>query len=189
MLTGRARLAAAAAILIPAVIYLGMDSDGRPDRVREEPNAAYQLADYYIINGQIKDFDSTGMLKQQLSSTQLEHQPELQQTVVTNPEMQIYSADQPNRRVSSLKGVISDNNDEVILDGQVLLQDNADANIATTLKTESLTILPQQNLARTDQRVIISNSAGTTTSVGMTIDTDSGILNLLSEVSGVYNVD
>lgn len=189
MLTGRARLAAAAAILIPTVIYLGMDSERRPDRIREEPNPAYQLADYYIVNGQIRDFDNTGMLKQQLSSTQLEHQPGLQQTVVTNPEMQIYNAQQPSRTVSSLKGVISDSDDEVILDGQVLFQDNADTTIATTLRTESLTILPQQNLARTDERVIISNSSGTTTGVGMTIDTDSGILNLLSDVTGVYNVD
>ncbi|WP_299198635.1 LPS export ABC transporter periplasmic protein LptC [uncultured Amphritea sp.] len=189
MLTGRARLAAAAAILIPAVIYLGMDSERRPIQVKQEPNPAYQQADYYIVNGKIRDFDSTGLLKQQLSSTQLEHQPALQQTVVTNPEMQIFNADQPNRRVSSLKGIISDNNDEVTLEGKVLFQDNSDASIATTLRTDSLTILPQQSIARTDDRVVISNSSGTTTSVGMTIDTDSGILNLLSDVTGVYNVN
>ncbi|SEQ61574.1 Lipopolysaccharide-assembly, LptC-related [Amphritea atlantica] len=189
MLTGRARLAAAAAILIPAVIYLGMDSERRPDRLKKEPNPAYQLADYYIVNGQIRDYGSTGILQQQLKSTQLEHQPGLQQTVVTNPEMLIYNAHQPNRSVSSLKGIISDSDDEVILDGQVVFQDNAGTEMATTLQTESLTILPQQNLARTDARVVISNSSGTTTSVGMTINTDSGILNLLSEVTGVYHVD
>ncbi len=189
MLTGRARLVAAAAILIPTVIYLGMDTERRPAQVKQEPNPAYQQADYYIVNGKIRDFDSAGLLRQQLSSTQLEHQPALQRIIVTNPEMQIFNIDQPDRRVSSLKGIISDNNDEVVLQGEVLFLDNGDASIATTLRTDSLTFMPQQGLARSDDRVVISNPSGTTTSVGMTIDTDSGILNLLSDVTGVYNVN
>ncbi|MDO6564062.1 LPS export ABC transporter periplasmic protein LptC [Amphritea sp. 1_MG-2023] len=189
MLTGRARLIAAAAILFPTVIYLGMDTEHHTVLPKEEPNPAYQQADYYIVNGQIRDFSPTGKLKQQLSSTQLEHQPALQQILVTNPEMQIYNAQQPSRKVSSLRGIISDNDDKIVLEGKVLFQDNPDPTQANMLRTESLVILPQENIAKTDQRVTISSRLGVTTSVGMTIDTDSGILNLLSDVTGVYNVN
>ncbi|MDX2422746.1 MAG: LPS export ABC transporter periplasmic protein LptC [Amphritea sp.] len=189
MLTGRARLVAAAAILIPAVVYLGMDSERHPVRLKQAPNPAYQQSDYYIVNGRIRDFAPNGALQQQLSSTQLEHQPALQQILVTNPEMLIYNAQQPTRKVSSLRGIISDNDDKVVLEGEVLFQDSPDPAEANTLRTESLVLLPQENIAKTDKPVTISSPSGTTSSVGMTIDTDSGILNLLSDVNGVYNVN
>lgn len=188
MLTGRIRLVAAAAILIPAVIYLGLDTDHQRSPLKEAPNPAYQQADYYIINGRIRDFAPSGQLKQQLSSTQLEHQPVEQQILVTNPEMQIYSAQQPTRTVSSHKGIISDNDDKVLLEGNVQFQDHPDRALANTLRTEALIYLPQNNIAKTDQPVTISSPSGTMSSVGMTIDTDSGILTLLSDVTGVYNV-
>lgn len=189
MLTGRTRLVAAAAILIPAVIYLGMDTEHHAVSRKKAPNPAYEQSDYYIVNGRIRDFASNGQLKQQLSSTQLEHQPALQQILVTNPEMQIYHLHQPNRKISSLRGRISDNDDSVILEGKVLFQDNPDTTVANTLRTETLIIQPQNNIAKTDKLVTITSPSGTTTSVGMTIDTDSGILNLLSDVTGVYHVN
>ncbi|RTE65921.1 LPS export ABC transporter periplasmic protein LptC [Amphritea opalescens] len=189
MLTGRVRLVAAAAILIPAVIYLGMDTERHPVRLKQAPNPAYQQSDYYIVNGRIRDFAPTGELKHQLSSTQLEHQPAQQQILVTNPEMRIYNGQQPTRKVSSLRGMISDNDDKIELEGEVLFQDSLDPVAANTLKTESLTLLPQENIAKTDEPVTISGPSGTTSSIGMTIDTDSGILNLLSDVNGVYNVN
>ncbi|WP_290702600.1 LPS export ABC transporter periplasmic protein LptC [Amphritea sp.] len=189
MLTGRARLAAAAAILIPAVIYLGMDEERRPNRIKQEPNPAYQLSDYYIINGRIRDYDNTGQLKQQLSSSQLEHQPAQQQILVTNPELQLYADNLPSHKASSLNGIIRDNNDFVTLTGEVLLQDNPDLTQANILRTESLMFYPQQSLVKTDNKITITNSTSTTTSVGMTIDTDSGILKLLSDVTGVHNAN
>ena len=189
MLTGRARLAAAAAILIPAVIYLGMDEERRPNREKQEPNPAYQQSDYYIINGRIIDYDNTGQLKQQLSSSQLEHQPIQQQTVVTNPMLQLYTNNLPSHKASSINGIIRDNNDSILLAGKVLLQDNPDPAQANALHTELLRFYPQKNLAETDKKVTITNNTSTTTSVGMTIDTDSGILKLLSEVTGVHNAN
>ena len=87
MLTGRARLTAAAAILIPAVIYLGMDNERRPDAAVEQPNPAHQQSDYYIVEARIRDFNDLGLLKQQLSASQLEHQPAMQQTLVVEPEL------------------------------------------------------------------------------------------------------
>ncbi len=189
MLTGRARLAAAAAILIPAVIYLGMDEERRPNKVKQEPNPAYQQSDYYIINGLIKDYDRHGQLKQQLRSSQLEHQPALQQILLKTPEIQLYRINMPSHKASSLHGIIRDNNDTVFLTGEVFLLDNPDPQLANTLNTESLTFYPKQRIARTDKKVTITNSTSTTTSVGMTIDTDSGILKLLSEVTGVHNAN
>ncbi|BBB27277.1 LPS export ABC transporter periplasmic protein LptC [Amphritea japonica] len=189
MLTGRARLAAAAAILIPAVIYLGMDEERRPNKIKQEPNPAYQQSDYYIINGRIRDYDNHGHLKQQLSSSQLEHQPVQQLILVTNPELQLYSASLPSHKASSASGIIRDNNDSITLDGTVLLQDSPDPQQANILQTESLIFYPQKNLAQTDKKVTITNTTSTTTSVGMTIDTDSGILKLLSEVTGVHNAN
>ncbi|WP_417224763.1 LPS export ABC transporter periplasmic protein LptC [Amphritea sp.] len=189
MLTGRARLIAAAAILIPAVIYLGMDTERHSVSLKKAPNPAYQQSDYYIVNGRIRDFAPSGQLKQQLSSTQLEHQPASQQILVTNPEMQIYNTQQPTRKISSLRGLISDNDDSVILEGEVLFQDNPNMAVANSLRTETLIIQPQDNIAKTDKLVTITSPSGTTTSVGMTIDTDSGILNLLSDVTGVYHVN
>lgn len=189
MLTGRARLAAAAAILIPAVIYLGMDEERRPNRAKQEPNPAYQQSDYYIINGRIIDYDNNGQLKQLLNSSQLEHQPLQQQTLVKNPVLQLYTNNLPSRKASSLTGMIGDNNDFILLTGKVLLQDNADSALANNLSTELLKLYPQKNQAKTDKKVTITNSSSTTTSVGMTIDTESGILKLLSEVTGVHNAN
>ncbi len=189
MLTGRARLAAATAILIPAVIYLGMDEERRPNRVKQEPNPAYQLSDYYIVNGRIIDYDNIGQLKQQLSSSQLEHHPTQQQTLVTDPVLQLYTDSLPSHKATSLSGIIRDNNDFVTLTGKVILQDNPDPTQANILRTESLMFYPQKHFARTDQKITITNSTSTTTGVGMTIDTDSGILKLLSDVTGVHNAN
>ena len=188
MLTGRARLIAAAAILIPAVIYLGMENERRPESSVEQPSPAHQQSDYYIVEARIRDFNDLGLLKQQLSARQLEHQPAMQQTLVIEPKLVLHNNDQPDRIISSQTGVIRDNNEQITLAGNVILQDNPEPRQANKLQTESLLFLPKQNLIQSESRVTLSGKSSTTTATGLKINTDSGILTLLSDVKGVHNV-
>ncbi len=190
MLSGRIRLIAVIIVMIPVVIYLGLD-EARQTRIvaPPPPNDAHQQSDYYIINGSIRDFSTSGSLHQHLESSQLEHQPALQQTLLVNPKLQIFDDRHPTKIATSETGIIADSNELVTLAGKVTLQDHPDPDQASTLKTESLLIYPKKEFAETADPVTLSNQTGTTTAVGMEIDSATGVIKLLSDVKGIHHVD
>lgn len=188
MLTGRTRLIIAAGILIPTVIYLGLDEPKKSRLSPDAPSATQQQSDYYIVNGKIRDYSAQGTLEQQLSALQLEHLPALQQTTVIAPQLTIFDADTPPQSISSKAGIILDDNSQVTLAGSVVLQNNPDKSQATILTTEALLFFPQKDLIETDRPVVLISPAGKTTATGMTIDTRHSKIDLLSEVKGIYHV-
>ena len=188
MLTGRTRLIIAAGILIPAVIYLGLDEQKKSRFRPDAPSASQQQSDYYIVNGKIRDYSARGALEQQLSARQLEHLPALQQTTVIEPQLTIFDASSPPQSVSSKAGIILDDNSQVTLAGNVVLQNNPDQSRATILTTEALLFFPQKDLIQTDRPVVLTSPIGKTTATGMTIDTRHSKIDLLSKVKGIYHV-
>lgn len=188
MLSGRARLTTVIILMIPVSIYLGLD-EARQTRIISPPNEAHHQSDYYIIEGRIRDYNSAGMLQQQLKSSQLEHQPASQQTLLENPQLQMFDARYPTKIMTSQTGVIADSNEQVTLSGDVVLRDNPDPALASTLRTESLQIYPRKEFAETDKPVTLSDQAGTTTATGMTINAATGVIELLSEVKGIHHVN
>lgn len=189
MLTGRTRLATAALILIPALVYLGLEDDGQTLTTIEQPNPAHQQSDFYIINGNITDFTATGERKQNLLTKQLEHQPDLEQVLTIEPQLTLFSSDREPVTLSSVSGIISDNHDIVSLAGNVIFRDHPDENQANIMTTESLLIYPEKDFAETDKKVTLSNSTGVTTGVGMKSSFKSRTIELRSNVKGIHHAN
>ncbi|MEH6576368.1 MAG: LPS export ABC transporter periplasmic protein LptC [Amphritea sp.] len=189
MLTGRIRLAAAALILAPALLYLGLeDASQQPFNARPS-DPVLQQSDYYIIKGRISDYASDGSMKQRLNAEQLEHQPQSEQLLAVSPQLRIFSANKAPIDISSLTGVMSDNSNIINLNGQVLIQDTPQQSQSVTVETESLQIFPNKKFAQTDSKVTLSNSTGVTTGIGMKAYFDSRTIELLSQVKGSYNAN
>ncbi len=189
MLTGRARLAAAALILAPALLYLGLDDTTQQQSSAPQPETVLQQSDYYLVKARIREYAQDGLLKQQLSAEQLEHQPQQQQLLAVAPKIRLFSAGKPPVDISSLNGVMLDHQDLISLTGQVFIQDNPDRQQASTIEAEALTIYPDKKFAHTDTKVTLSNSTGVTTAVGMTADFNSKTIELLSQVKGLHNAN
>lgn len=185
----RVRLFIFIMLMIPVLVYLGLDEARQTRTVIATPNAAHQQSDYYIIDGRIQDFDESGLLHQRLAATQLEHQPDLQQTLLVNPVLALFDPDHPTKTITSLTGVAADSNELITLAGDVVVQDNPEPDQARILKTQSLLIYPREERAETAEPVTLSTPSDTTTAVGMTIDSASGVVELLSNVKGIHHVN
>ncbi|WP_432470695.1 LPS export ABC transporter periplasmic protein LptC [Amphritea sp. HPY] len=189
MLTGRARLATAALILTPVLIYQGLDDKSQKSSDVPEPSPAHQQSDFYIIDAAIDDYSVTGQLKQKLRTSQLEHQPQLQQVLTVEPQLTLFATDREPVTLSSLSGVMSDQQDIVNLAGSVTIQDHPDSQEANIMTTESLMIFPDKGFAETDKKVTLSNKMGKTTGVGMKTTFDTRTIELRSQVKGIHNVN
>lgn len=189
MLTGRARLATAALILTPVLIYQGLNDQSQKTSNIPEPSPAHQQSDFYIIDATIDDYGVTGQLKQKLQTSQLEHHPQLQQVLTVAPLLTLFATDREPVTLSSLSGLMSDQQDIISLVGSVRVQDHPDSQKANIMTTESLMIYPDKGFAETDKKVTLTNKMGSTNGVGMKTTFDTRTIELRSQVKGIHNVN
>ena len=104
-----------------------------------------------------------------------------------NPELIFYGDDTNTPTIVAAETALSrDNGDTLLLENNVLLKQTLDTGEQYTLTTDALTILPNQQFARTDKPVIINAPSGKTTATGLTADFKQQRIELLSDVRGNY---
>jgi LPS export ABC transporter protein LptC len=114
--------------------------------------------------------------------------------LLTRPRIHFYDEDanhvdqKASWKASSDNAKSMDNNQEILMSGNVLLkQQTADsAETPTTIESETLLIRPDVQYAETDKPVTIKDSSGVTTSTGLTLSLDNDVIELLSNVRSRY---
>ena len=77
--------------------------------------------------------------------------------------------------------------EKIVFQNKVILHHPQDtATPATTMKTESLTVYPEQNIAKTEDAVIVLQPDTTVHAIGMMADLNQGIIKLISAARGEY---
>lgn len=148
------------------------------------PQPEVQL-DYYLNRVTISALDDEGRLQHRLQATQLNHYSTTDQTMLQQPRMEILKQDDVLWRLTAEQGVLEQQNDELLLQGQVeLLQPSAEQPLR--LNTPALRIQPRDGTADTNQPVTLRQASSRIDAVGMKIEDEGKRVTLLSHVRGHY---
>jgi len=160
--------------------------------------------DAFFINSKTIQYNEDGKTSHILFSERANHfEPEAgastqnkldSYTLLTQPDIRFYNTqtsqadNQISWQASSDAAKSMNNNQEILMSGNVLLiQPTAsDAETPTTIESTTLLIKPDEQYAETDKPVIIKNASGVTTSTGLTLSLENNVIELLSNVRSRY---
>ncbi|MFM9834599.1 MAG: LPS export ABC transporter periplasmic protein LptC [Methylophilaceae bacterium] len=118
--------------------------------------------DYTMNNFVTSQTDATGKLRYVLAATEMVHYPDDDSTTLQRPRFTQYNTDKPYTRIEGLRGYISNNGEEIqLVDNVKVTREAFDGKGEMQISTEKLTILPDQDIAKTDSPVIITQAPKT----------------------------
>lgn len=147
---------------------------------KELPDAFMEDVVALLLNKQ-------GKLKLKIVSPKLIHFNENDTTQFFSPQLTLYRKSPKPWFISSKRAMATEGIENVDFWDQVNIHHAADENNpATLIKTQALTVYPNQNLAETHQEITLIQPSLIVKSKGMKADLNSGDINLLSQARGEY---
>lgn len=158
-----------------------------PEDADRPPVTASQQADYAMRDFHLIAMDADGRPGHTLAAQNLYHYADRAQSTLTQPRMQFYEEDRPAWEISAERGLVSDAEREVVLNGEVEVRYAGETPARSfEIHTDELHVWPDDRRAETDEAVRIVQQSGVVHSVGMTAELDQRRLRLESRVRGYY---
>ena len=140
--------------------------------------------DYYMENFSQVSMDEFGNVERRLRASRMVHFPDDDSTELTDPKLEIHSAEKALPwHVKAERGWVSASNEVILLYGEVEIwryQTNGERELE--VPTEDLRILPDERYAETDNPATIKSHESVTHAVGMRADFRANRLELLRQV-------
>ena len=143
--------------------------------------AANAEPDFYLINTSSREFDQRGELRYRFNAQGLEHFPKGDYTLVATPDITLFHNDGTPWYISANQGRITAGSETIKLWDNVVIQRDTPQD-PLTMETRALTIVPKQDIAKTEQDVVITNRAGRIDATGMISYIDENRMELISNV-------
>jgi len=149
-------------------------------------NELYQNPDYIVknISGIRKDYERDvhrAFFAETMTHYIDDDITQLEQTRFINTETSA-----PLIRVHANQARLAGNGEDIFLTGDVTVLRGADADEdLLTMMTNYLHLIPDQNLVKTDQSVRISRLNTTINAIGLELDNNTGVIQLLSRVRAI----
>jgi len=137
--------------------------------------------DFFLEQANSKEFDESGQLRYLFAATRIRHFPQGDYTLVTAPDVTLFHSSGTPWYISANHGRVLPGGDTIKLWDQVLIRRDTPQD-PMQLSTRTLTILPKQDIAKTNQDVVITNRAGRIDATGMISYIDEDRMELLSNV-------
>lgn len=144
--------------------------------------------DYIMNNFVTTQTDITGRLRYILAATEMLHYPDDDSTVLQRPRFTQYTVNKPYTQIEALRGYISSDGAEVeLVDNVKVVRQAFEGKGEMRVLTEKLTILPNQDLAKTDSPVVITQAPKTVIhATGMVYDKKNQTVKLFNRVKAHY---
>ncbi len=157
-----------------------------PPRV---PNAAARHdPDYIVDNLQATRTNARGDAAYTLSASRMTHFPDDDTTFLTRPRLVSYGSTQAPVTITASEALVSGNGENVYFKQDVKVTRAAYADHSEmVLSTTYLHVMPDENIARTDRPVRITDASAVVNAVGLELNSETRILKLLSRVRGTYD--
>jgi len=181
-------------LLSSLVIYLWESPEkllGKFDGSAESANLPYAI----VHNASTRHFNDKGSLDYTFEALKLEYfrkeqdspseNEDISYTLISKPRLLIYHEGEP-WHVEALEGKFTEQNKRLLLWNNVIVSQQNEDGVTTTLSTEELEIKPEEKYAYTKQPVEIKSSAGDLTAIGMIANFMEKQITLLSSVKGSY---
>jgi lipopolysaccharide export system protein LptC len=136
--------------------------------------------DFYMTQTSGIKYDLSGNPHYRFLATDLKKYPQGEFTLMSNPDVTLHNSKGP-WRAQALTGEISQDGKTITLSGSVRLNGGTRQE-PLQMKTQTLSIIPDQNLAKTSKQVFIENNSGQTNAIGMNAYLDENRMELLSNV-------
>lgn len=173
-------------IVILGVFVYSINVIDQPPPFLSNPSKTDLQPDTTIKQLSLSVFDQEGQLKYSLESTQLSHFDNQEKTAVQEPRIHLYQADKSPWFISAQQGTIQDS-DVITLQDNVLIEGKQEKNLSDIqLRTDTLTLLTTEKLAKTASRVLITSKNSYMEATGLQADLHNNTLTLATMVQGTY---
>ncbi len=157
-------------------------------QVPPPPEGSGRDPDFKLTNFSSLRTDADGNLRHRLEAAEMLHYPADDSTELTRPRLVMYSADQPHISFEGDRGRVTRDGKEVFIMGNVRVVRAATGQKgALTLRTDYLHIIPDDEIAKTDRPVTITQAPKTVIrGTGMRYNKKQGTLELHKDVRVHY---
>lgn len=143
--------------------------------------------DFMIENLKATKMTPEGRAEYSLAAAKMVHFPASDVTEVEAPRLVQWRADAPPMRVSADRGTVSGNGAELHLEGDVVIvRDSAPGRGELRVATSYLQVIPDGEIARTPEHVVVTQDGSRLEGVGMEFNNKTREFELRSLVSGTY---
>jgi len=153
------------------------------DDLSDTATKGYQ-PDYFLLQATSMQYDDSGHLSSKISGQRFAHIAEFSTTDIDAPSFQFFRPNNIAWFGRAESGTVIDSGAQINLDGKVFITNGPAPENPLSLVTESLRILPQQNLVTGHQKITIQGNQSQLQSNGFKLQMDTQILTLLSQVRG-----
>lgn len=145
-------------------------------------------SDYYLEQFNTRKFDELGNIQYEVTGHTLAHYPIDDRSEITNPSV-VMHRDAIQWKIDSSLGELYRNPAVFTLQGGVVVKRETDDSEPVVMRTEEISILTDDNEVRTDKPIEIVAQTWRLRSIGLQSSLNEGKLNLLSEVTGRFEVE
>lgn len=150
-------------------------------------SSAASLPDAFMEDVIAITLDKQGKPTMKIEAPKMTHYAENDTTQLISPHLTIYRKSPQPWYVSSEHATATEGANKVYFWGDVIIHHPADSGSpATIIKTPTLTVFPDDQIAETIDAVSLNQPSMLVTSVGMHADMNSGEIQLLSQAKGEY---
>lgn len=142
--------------------------------------------DFVIGQVHVRRFDASGALKQALIADTITHYPDDNTTDIAKPQMTYYNGEKATQ-IFSNTAKASDDNKKIVLLGDVRLVKPAYLETPeTTLRTQTMTVFPDDDIAQGTSRVTITRGPSVVSGDVMYYNGKSEVSVLSGRVKGIF---
>lgn len=139
--------------------------------------------DFFVENFSATTLTEQGIPRFTLSAAKMLHYPDDDSTHLENIQLASVQPDRPTLHIFALNGILSDRGEEVFLQDQVqIIREAPGKQSDMRFTTTFLHVIPDLNVAKTDQAVTLIDGNNTVHAVGMVLDHNARTINLLNQV-------
>ena len=151
------------------------------------PNALLRHDPDYIVDKMLATrMDIDGRIKNTLRSEKLVHFPDDDTTELESPRFISYAKSAPVT-ITSKTGLVSSNGENVYFRDDVrVVRAPYDEKSELVVNTDYLHVLPDDNIAKTERAVTITDANMVISAVGMEMSSETRVLKLNAQVKGIY---
>ena len=177
---------------LPLIFLLGaaywLNLQVQPLPPRETPGKRHD-PDFIVENFSAMTLNELGTPRFIVAAKKMVHYPDDSTTIMQAPRLTSLSPGSPTLYATASTGSISGKGDEIFLHDDVTITRAASATQSEMVFTTTyLHVIPERDLANTDQPVTMVDANNRVTAVGMRINNKTRVINLLAQVNSEHNV-
>ena len=172
--------------LLGAAYWLNLQVQPLPPK---EDSSKRHDPDFIVNNFSAMTLNELGTPRFIVAAQKMVHYPDDSTTILEAPRLTSLSPGSPTLYASATSGSISGKGDEIFLRDDVKITRAASATQSEMVFTTTyLHVLPERDLADTDQPVTLVDANNRVTAVGMHINNKTRVINLLAQVNSEHDV-